>query len=145
MSKQTHRKINIDTISELVSFGKVGAIGFVIDASILMALFHVLSWGHYESRAISFSIAVAVTWYLNRKYTFKKYANKEKYREYITYFSVQLIGSLLNLVTYFTLISVINIMSVYPIVPLALGAGVAMLFNYYASRTWVFNGRVEET
>ena len=123
---------------ELVLFAKIGAIGFVIDGGVLMILYHHFQFDHYESRAVSFSLAVGVTWVLNRIYTFRKYANENKLKEYFSYFIVQMIGAFVNLFIYVLLINASMLMANYPIIPLSVGAGVALIFNYIAVRSWVF-------
>lgn len=134
-----NERANQEALAEVVRFGKVGAIGFLVDGGVLVFLFHVMQWGHYESRGVSFVLAVAITWYMNRTYTFKHYINKNKYKEYVMYFSVQVVGSILNLCIYIGLIKTISIMSLYPILPLSVGAGIAMFFNYYISKVYVFS------
>jgi putative flippase GtrA len=118
----------------------VGAIGFLVDASILTVLVTGLGWGHYGARAISFATAVTVTWYLNRRWTFAKRACSDRRREYSRYFIVQAIGAVINLGVYSLCIELYSPLAAVPIVPLAIGAGIAMIFNFLASRYFAFRG-----
>lgn len=136
--------MNASLLSEVTRFGKVGLIGFILDGGILAFLFHVMYWGHYESRAVSFTVAVLATWYLNRVYTFKD-TGSGAVAQYVKYFSIQVVGAIINLSIYVVLIASLDIMRDYPLLPLSIGAGVAMIFNYTISRMFVFTGgRVEE-
>lgn len=121
---------------QLPSFAVVGAIGFIVDAGILSALVQGAAWSHYSGRAVSFAAAVTVTWYLNRRWVFAPTANRT--REYGSYFGVQTIGAIINLGTYALAIAVVPALGRLPVVPLAIGSALAMLFNYSAAKRWVF-------
>jgi putative flippase GtrA len=114
----------------------VGGLGFVVDAAILSALVHVLDWPHYTARAISFAAAVTVTWYCNRRWVFSR--SNDRAREYGAYFVVQIVGAVINLGTYALVITLVPSLARLPILPLATGAGLALLFNYSGASRWVF-------
>lgn len=118
------------------SFSTVGIIGFGIDASILSTLVHVFAWPHYTARALSFAAAVTGTWYLNRHWVFVRTRNLA--REYGAYFGVQAVGATINLGTYALAITLVPGLSRLPVLPLAAGASLALLFNYSAANRWVF-------
>ena len=42
-------------------FGLIGSVGFAVDAGVLTWLVRVHGWGLYEARALSFALAVTVT------------------------------------------------------------------------------------
>jgi putative flippase GtrA len=96
----------------------------------------VWGWNHYTARAISFATAVTVTWYLNRHWVFAP--TRDGTREYGTYFGFQALGAVINLGTYALVIAVLPELARYPVLPLAAGAALALLFNYSAARRWVF-------
>lgn len=124
-------------------FALVGAFGFLVDATILSALVHGLDWPHYTARALSFAAAVTVTWYCNRSFVF--HATADLSREYGAYFSTQLIGAIINLGTYALAIVAFPTLAAVPVVPLAIGAAVALLFNFVAASRVVFAaGRTAE-
>jgi len=118
------------------SFAAVGAAGFVVDAAILSALVHVGGWHHYTARALSFATAVTVTWYFNRHWVFSPTSDRR--REYGTYFGFQALGAAINLGTYALVIAALPSLARYPVLPLAAGAALALLFNYSAAGRWVF-------
>ncbi len=121
-----------------LSFAVVGAVGFLVDAGILSLLVHGHDWGSYSARLMSFSAAVTVTWLLNRTVTFQSDAERDKGREYRRYFMVQGAGSLLNLLVYSLCIALFPLAATYPVMALAGGSIVAMMFNYLGVRQWVF-------
>ena len=126
--------------TEILPFALVGTVGFVVDASVLTGLILLLDWGLYYARALSFASAVTVTWCLNRCWTFTQRATTNRRREYSRYFVIQTMGALLNLGIYGVCIATIPWLGRYPLIPLAFGSSVAMVFNFAASRRFVFTG-----
>lgn len=124
-------------LGRLSSFAAVGGLGFIIDAAILSLLVHVAGWPHYTARAVSFTGAVSVTWYCNRRWVFARTSNGA--REYGAYFGVQTIGAIVNLGTYALVIALFPTLARTPVVPLAIGAGLALLVNYSGAARWVFD------
>jgi len=128
----------ISLLRRLPGFVLVGAIGFLIDAGILTALMQGLDFGHYGARAISFTIAVTATWYMNRRWVFERNAIHMSGREYTSYLSVQVIGALINLSVFAAVIEFVPGLAKIPVIPLAVGAAVALIFNFSASSRFVF-------
>ena len=119
----------------LVRFAVVGGAGFLMDASVLSILVQFADMGLYSSRTVSFLLAVSLTWYLNRTWTFGTTKNKRHGKEYVRYFLVQVAGALFNLGVYVYCIETFEQLARYPVIPLAMGALIAMIFNYFLS-TW---------
>jgi len=122
-------------------FASVGA--FAIDASILSTLVHGLGWPHYTARARSFDATVTATWYCNRRFVFGTTADRS--REYGADFTTQLVGAVLNLGTYVLAIVSFPALAAVPVVPLRIGAAVALLFNYAGASRWAFARRSRPT
>lgn len=119
-------------------FALIGGVGFLVDAGVLTTLVRVNGWGLYEARALSFALAVTATWYLNRRFTFARRADANRKREYGRYFAVQTLGALINLSVYVAMVAALPVVAPYPVIPLAAGSGVAMLFNFVAARQFAF-------
>jgi putative flippase GtrA len=137
----------VPTISLLLlpGFVLVGAIGFLIDAGILTALVNGLGAGHYAARASSFTVAVTATWYMNRRWVFEKIATRKRSREYTSYLIVQAIGAVINLSVFVAAIELVPALAKAPVIPLAIGAAVALLFNFSASSRFVFTSPRKKT
>lgn len=118
-------------------YALVGGSGFVIDASVLTFLVNGLGYGHYVSRAASFTLAVTFTWWINRRWVFQ--AGAPTRREYSGYFFVQLVGAVINLGIYVLTIELIPALAAIPVLPLAVGASVALLVNFLLVRRFVFH------
>jgi putative flippase GtrA len=118
------------------SFAAVGLVGFIVDAALLSTLVHAWGLPHYTARALSFAAAVTVTWFLNRQWVFSR--TSDRTREYGAYFGVQVVGAAINLGTYALVIAGVPSLARLPVLPLAAGAALALLFNYSAASRWVF-------
>ena len=123
---------------KLSGFVVVGAIGFLIDAGILTALMTGFDFDHYRARAISFTIAVTATWYMNRRWVFERNAVRVSGREYSSYFVVQIVGAVINLSVFVAAIELAPNLATMPVIPLAIGAAAALLFNFSMSSRFVF-------
>ncbi len=117
-------------------FALVGGVGFAIDASVLTLLVNGLGYDHYVSRAVSFALAVTATWLINRRWVFA--AGMPTGREYSGYFAVQLLGAFINLGIYVLIIELLPPLAAIPVIPLACGAAVALIANFYLVRRFVF-------
>ena len=132
-------KASPSSLGRFPSFVVVGGLGFLVDAAILSLLVHVWDWPPYAARVLSFAPAVTVTWYCNRRWVFSR--TKDAAREYGAYITVQTVGAAINLGVFALLIAVVPSLAQLPLVPLAAGSAVALLFNYSAARRWVFGGQ----
>jgi putative flippase GtrA len=122
--------------SRFAPFVGVGAIGFAIDASILMALASALGWSNYGARAVSFPVAITVTWLCNRHWVFSR--TNDARREYGAWVLTQIVGATINLGGYVLLLTFFPRLERFPVVALIGGGILALLFNYFAARRWVF-------
>lgn len=122
----------------VLRFASVGVVGFVVDAGLLV----VLAAGGanvYGARLVSFPVAVTLTWYLNRAWSFDVYATDRPLREYLSYFSVQVVAALANFVIYAMLLRfVLGERLQMAFAALAVGAIAGMVINYLGSRRIVF-------
>jgi putative flippase GtrA len=131
---------------ELLRFAVVGAIGFVVDAGILTWLVSFIAWNVYAARAVSFGVAVLVTWLVNRSWTFAHRGSAVPApagagAEYARYLTVQVIGALANLGVFVAVLAVWPRLVAYPVVPLAIGAVAGLVVNFVGARHWVFARR----
>jgi putative flippase GtrA len=128
-------------MQNLLKFGIVGTLGFVVDAGVLMFLIEWLQLNVFVARILSFIVAVFTTWLVNRNFTFRdpRRARRSTHEEYVRYFSVQTCGAAINLLVFFFAIRMIPVLESIPVIPLAIGSIVALVFNYLAARHFVFS------
>jgi len=123
--------------AELARFAAVGAIGFVVDAAVLQLLVSAASWSPFAARAVSFPVALACTFTLNRLWTFRG-LRLPLARAYGAYGAIQVVGALINLFVFSACVVLAPTLYERPVIALGIGATVALLFNFYATRSVVF-------
>ncbi|MFZ6645593.1 GtrA family protein [Undibacterium sp. TJN25] len=127
--------------TQVLSFAVVGGIGFLIDAGVLTLLSVHFGVNVYTARVVSFALASLGTWLLNRRHTFGQAGvdnAKAGSGEYLRYMSVQAAGAMINLGVFSALVVILPSLARYPVIPLAAGSGVAMFFNFFGARHWIY-------
>lgn len=118
-------------------FVVVGGLGFCVDGGLLTILMR-YGWDIIPARSCSFLLAVSVTWLFNRLWTFDSGKRISMRRQYVYYFGTQVSGAIINLSIFFMLINIYPALRYTPLIPLAVGAAVSLVFNYMVSKTIVF-------
>ena len=122
---------------EIVLFSLVGAAGFVVDAAIVWALTR-SGANAIIAQAIAFAVAVTVTWLLNRQFTFARHASPNRLREWMHYVAANSLGAVVNNGVYVLLVLTVAMFSKEPVLAVAAGSLAGLVFNFTASRAWVF-------
>lgn len=127
---------------EMIKFGLVGAIAFVVDLGLANVLWHtVLPDKVTTAKVISGAVATLVAWIGNRQWTFRRRRSRPVHHEVGLFFGVNLIALGIAAVTLavshyafgFTSRLADNIATV-------VGIGLGTLFRFWAYRRWVFAG-----
>lgn len=126
---------------QFVRFSIVGAVGFLVDASILYAILHGSSLGPYSSRVFSYLIAATTTWYLNRIFTFKGLSNSPPRQQWAKFVFVNVFGGAVNYGVFAILIALKTQYLSEPILAVAIGSIAGLVFNFTLSRSFVFVSR----
>lgn len=126
------------TAAQVARFALIGGIGFVIDGGLLTLLHSLYEFDLIQARICSFSIAVTVTWFLNRQQTFASQKSKRAAREWGRYAAINSVGALMNMGIFFWLVFRFSFLADTPLLPLAIAASIAMIFNFLASKHVVF-------
>lgn len=119
----------------------VGAIGFLVDASVFGAALEVLHLGTFWSRLLAFVIAALATWALNRRFTFEDRASAAKASELGRYTLASLTAGAANLSTYLVVVWLLGTERPIPYVALMAGVGVGLAVNFLLYNTLVFRRR----
>lgn len=131
-------------MGQVLRFGIVGAIGFLIDAGVLYGML-ALGLGPYGGRVVSFLAAATATWVLNRSFTFRRdsrrdghYADAHPAHEWLAYLGLMAIGGLVNYGTYAAAVAFLEPVARQPVIGVALGSLAGMAINFWTSKTLVF-------
>lgn len=118
-------------------FAVVGTVGFAVDAGVLQLLVGLAGWSPFAARVVSFPAALTATFVLNRAWTFGA-LRMPPVRAYGAYGVIQTLGAALNLCVFSICLLAVPALYQRPVIALAIGSVVAMIFNFYASRRLVF-------
>jgi putative flippase GtrA len=124
---------------QFTKFAIVGAGGLFVDGLVLVLLIG-MNWTLFQARIGSFAIAVSVTWFLNRKWTFNRSGLDKPaiVQQYTYYLMVQAIGAGINIGIFFLVIYWSPMAQAEPLVALAAGSLIAMGFNYVLAKKIVY-------
>jgi putative flippase GtrA len=140
---------------QVVRFGTVGGVGFVVDVAVFNALLAAGTAGHLRGAAVlakssSTVLAIAVNWLGNRYWAFREHRRTDIAREAVEFGLVSLAGSLVTVGCLAASHYLMHLTS-----PLAdnisanvVGLGLGSAVRFVAYRRWVFaasRGRVELT
>jgi putative flippase GtrA len=125
---------------QLVRFLLVGAAGFAVDMAVLSYLLYGLGYvaesgGLIGSRIASFVAAIAATFLLNARFTFRASVRRARPLRYL---AIQLLGATLNIGTYSFL--VLGPLA-RPLIAMAIGSAVATVSNFLLVRRFVYEWR----
>lgn len=126
-----------DLVTQVLRFGAVGAVGFVVDGGLLW-LFLSFDLSPYLARALSFPVAVVVTWALNRNWTFAATSHGSRNGQFRRYFGVQIGGNLTNYAIYSLVISLFGTDSVTVFAAFVIGSFTGSCINFLGARFFAF-------
>ena len=115
----------------------VGTLGFLADTAVVYALRGAL--GLYGARAVSFLVAVTLTWALNRSWTFRGARPRGSLaQQWALFVAANSSGAALNIATYVVLVAAVPYCAANPVVAVGAGAVAGMFVNFALSRRVVF-------
>jgi putative flippase GtrA len=124
-------------IRQVIRFGIVGAVGFIVDVVVLLLLVKLELLTPLPGRFVSFLIAASATYFLNARFTFRA-GNRFSIRRWTYYVAATMFGAVLNVGTYQAWILHNGSSAVQLALGAALGSLAAMIVNYTVSALWVF-------
>jgi putative flippase GtrA len=81
---------------------------------------------------------VLTTWLLNRRLTFKGRGLQRPTVEALGYGTIQVCGAGINLLVFGLCLHLVPRLAAMPVIPFAVGSGVAMVFNYLALKRLLY-------
>ena len=122
-----------------IRFSLVGIAGFTVDVSILLLCLGILQLGPYLGRVVSYLGAATTTWLLNRRFTFPEATHDRPHAQWARFVVVNAVGGTVNYGTYAGLVMVTDVVANHPVLGVAAGSVVGLLFNFTGSRLLVFH------
>ncbi len=128
----------IKQIHQLIRFSISGVAGFLVDAGIVALCTQTVGMKPIPSQAAAFSVAVTVTWLINRHWTFAEHASERWLHELIRYLLTNSVGAAINNSVYIILVLTTIFFSEEPVLAVAAGSVAGMIFNFSLSKHLVF-------
>lgn len=119
----------------------VGALGFVVDFSILYLAVNAAGLNPLPARLLSFVVAATVTWKANRHFTFASAdagVPGAAARQWLRYLLTTAIGGAINIGTYQLWLKMTDHSNVNLFLAVVAGSAVALLVNFTLSKYIVF-------
>jgi putative flippase GtrA len=120
-------------LRQFLRFCGVGVVGFVADASVLLALVSAFDANPYAARVASFIAAASTTWWLNRRYTFEV-TQRPTHAEWGRYVALMVLGAVTNYGAYAITISRWDLARANLWIGVAIGSVVGLGVNFVTSR-----------
>ncbi|MHB1667820.1 GtrA family protein [Thiomonas sp.] len=124
-------------MKEILFFGMAGSAGFVTDVAIVWFL-TLRQINPLAAQAAAFSVAVIITWYINRRFTFNQHASKNRLHEFGKYLAANIFGAIITNGIYAFLVIKIALFSRNPVLAVFVGATAGLLFNFISLKWFVF-------
>jgi putative flippase GtrA len=123
-------------LTQLIRYCMVGGVGFAVEAVLIALLQYGFGWSALACRAVSFPVAVLVTYWLNHRYTF---GSRGGVAELARYVGSQGVGLATNLLAYTIAILAVPELDRHALVPLAIGSALGLLVNFALAKLFVFS------
>ena len=123
-------------IIDLLRFGTVGGVGFLLDSATVYASRAAL--GLYGAGVLAYFVAATGNWLLNRVWTFRGRGSGPAHRQWAAFLAANLVGFVLNRGTYAILVTVSALCARQPVYAIAAGAIAGLFTNFSLSRRLVF-------
>lgn len=123
---------------DVIRFGLVGSLGFLIDVSVLAALVHGAAWSPFAARAVAMATAILCTWRLHRHWTFPAGRMRPPLHQSLIYGTFQLLTVSLNYSVFSVLVLMGGVWRTYPALAAAAGSVAAMGISYLLSKRVTF-------
>lgn len=114
-------------IKQIIRFGVVGVISFLVDYGILYVLTEKANIYYLLSAGISFTVSVVINYLLSMSWVFKSNKKRGKKEEFIIFIVLSLGGLLLNQVMMYVFVDYMN---VYYLLAKIVATAIVMIYNF---------------
>ena len=125
--------------SRFLRFALVGGTGFFVNEAALYCALALAHLDKYSGWFVAFVVAVTFTWWGNRTLTFRdRAARKGLLAEWGAFVIANSLGAAANFAVYFALVTYAGRPAGNPLVAVAAGTLVGLVFNFVTSQRFVF-------
>jgi len=131
-------QFNATLIVKFIKFGVIGGGVFVFDASCFWLLIKLLGIPGL-ARAISVALAMTLSWWLNRTFTFHASVRRARWSELLKFMLSQLPGACINGLVSILAFNYFSLAMNNPWLSTALGSCAGLFANFVMANLFVFN------
>ncbi|MDD5319235.1 MAG: GtrA family protein [Methylococcales bacterium] len=133
--------MNKSLLQQIWRFALVGVAGYIVNACMVEALAPAM--GPIWAQVLAFPVAVTVTWWLNRRYTFGA-SHRALHHEWLRFVLANALGWVANNGAYVWMIFNMPLAYKHPALAVAVGSLAGMVFNFAMTRQFVFKPSIRE-
>ncbi|RUV36825.1 MAG: GtrA family protein [Mesorhizobium sp.] len=137
-SRRVEAKHMRQRIRKLPDFLGVGALGFIVDATVFFGLTLIFSTQYWRARIIASIVAIATTWAINRVATFSAWRVYTAFAEFLRYLVASSVGAGANLAVMSAIAP--HDASLRHVPAYCAGAAVGLVVNFLLYNMFVFPG-----
>jgi putative flippase GtrA len=123
---------------QFFKFGLVGIVGLIVDVAAVWLIIRQGGVNFYLGRVFTYLLAATTTWALNRAFTFRGASRAAPVRQWLTFLLANAMGGIANYLTSASLVALTSFFHDYPEAATAMGSLAGMMFNFVASKRYVF-------
>lgn len=128
-----NKVLNNKLINQILKFGVVGGLAFVIDYTLLYILTEFLGVHYLISSVISFTVSVIFNYIMSIKWVFD--VNREQgVKEFVVFVVLSIIGLGINSLIMYLMV---DIMSIYYMISKLVSTAVVMVYNFITRKIFV--------
>jgi putative flippase GtrA len=121
-------------VRQFIKYSLVGVLNTMVDFGVYISLTRFAGLHFLLANAVSFLVAVTLSFWLNRRWTFRDRIGDRR-RQYMFFFLINLIALGLNEAL---LASFVHFFDVHDLLAKAAATVVVLFWNFFANRAWTF-------
>jgi putative flippase GtrA len=124
-----------DEIRHFIKFCVVGLVNTVVHFSVYVVFFDIYNYYYLQANALAWFIAVFVSFFLNKYWTFQNFARRAIYHQYIKFFIISGAGLALNTGLLFIFVDTYKINDKLSLI---FAIGIVTFWNFFLNKLWTF-------
>lgn len=128
-------------IEQILKFGVVGAIAFLIDYGLLMLLSQLLGMDPVLSAGISFCVSVVFNYVASMRFVFTHRDDMSRQREFAIFIVLSVIGLIINELCMIAGVSLLGDSALAVTATKVFATAVVMVWNFISRKKWLDAGK----
>ena len=127
-------------IEQILKFGVVGVVAFLIDYGVLMLLSQLLGMDPVLSAGISFCVSVVFNYVASMRFVFTHRDDMSRQREFVIFIVLSVVGLIINELCMIAGVSVLGDSALAVTATKVFATAVVMVWNFVSRKRWLDAG-----